>query len=72
MSQQNISRKLAQVKKGTLHVGVDLGLENNVAIVINKYAQRLGRFRFPNDHEAMNTSIDRLRKLSKKVARQKF
>ena len=51
MSQQNISRKLAQVKKGTLHVGVDLGLENNVAIVINEHAERLGRFRFPNDRE---------------------
>ncbi len=42
MSQQNISRKLAQVKKGTLHVGVDLGLENNVAIVINEHAERIG------------------------------
>ena len=49
MVQQKISRKLAQVKKGTLHVGVDLGLENNAAIVINEGAERLDRFQFPND-----------------------
>ena len=51
MVQQKISRKLAQVKKGTLHVGVDLGLENNAAIVINERAERLDRFRFPNDRD---------------------
>jgi transposase len=49
MVQQKISRKLAQVKKGTLHVGVDLGLENNAVFVINEGAERLDRFRFPND-----------------------
>jgi len=32
MSQQKVSRNLAQVKRGALHIGVDLGLENNVAI----------------------------------------
>jgi transposase len=51
MVQQKISRKLAQVKKGTLHVGVDLGSENNVADVINEYAERLDRFSFPNDRD---------------------
>ena len=51
MVQQKISKKLAQVKKGTLHVGVDLGSENNVAVVINEYAERLDRFRFPNDRD---------------------
>ncbi len=36
MSQQKVSRNLAQVKRGALHIGVDLGLENNVAIVISE------------------------------------
>ena len=47
MAQQKISRKLAQVKKDTLHVGVNLGSENNVAVGINEYAERFDRFRFP-------------------------
>jgi hypothetical protein len=46
MVQQNISRNLTQVKRGTLHIGVDLGLENNVAIVITEHAERVDRFRF--------------------------
>ena len=72
MSQQNIARKLAQVKKGTLHVGVDLGLGNNVAIVINEYAERLGRFRFPNDREGYEYFHRHIEKAQNKVARQKF
>jgi len=63
MSQQNISRKLAQVKSGTLHVGIDLGLENNVAIVINEHAKRLDRFRFPNDRDGYDYFHRRIEKL---------
>lgn len=63
MSQQKISRNLAQVKKGTLHIGVDLGLENNVVIVINEHAKRLGRFRFPNDREGYEYFQRRIEKL---------
>ena len=51
MSQQKISRNLAQVKIGTLHIGVDLGLENNVAIVIDEQAKRIDRFRIPHDRD---------------------
>ncbi len=62
MVQQKISRKLAQDKKGTLHVGVDLGLENNVAIVINERAERLDRFRFPNDRDGYDYFHRRIKK----------
>ena len=63
MSQQKISRKLARVKKGTLHIGIDLGLENNVVIAINEYAERLDRFRFPNDRSGYEYFHQRIEKL---------
>ena len=66
MVQQKISRKLAQVKKGTLHVGVDLGSENNVAVVINEYAERLDRFRFPNDRDGYEYFQRRIEKQQRK------
>jgi transposase len=63
MSQQKISRNLTQVKKGTLHIGVDLGLENNAAIMINEQAKRMGRFRFPNNREGYEYFHRRIEKL---------
>ena len=45
---RTLPRKLAQVKPGTLFVGVDLGLDRNVAVIINGGAQRLARFSFPH------------------------
>ena len=68
MSQQKISRNLAQVKTGTLHIGVDLGLENNVAIVIDEQAKRIDRFRFPHDQDGYDyfqSRIDKLQQQSK-------
>jgi len=62
MVQQKISRKLAQVKKGTLHIGVDLGLKNNVAVVINEFAERLDRFSFPNDRDGYEYFLHRIEK----------
>jgi transposase len=44
-----LPKRLAQVKPGTLLVGVDLGLDRNVAVVINGSAQRLAKFSFPHD-----------------------
>jgi hypothetical protein len=62
MEQQKIPRKLAQVKIGTLHIGVDLGLENNVAITINQRAERLDLFRFPNDRDGYDYFHHRIKK----------
>ena len=41
MTKSNISKQLKQVPAGALHVGVDLALEKNVAVVINEKAERL-------------------------------
>jgi len=49
MSNSTLSKKLASVKPGTLYVGVDLALDHNVAVVLSERAERLARFRFPND-----------------------
>jgi len=68
MSQQKVSRNLAQIKRGALHIGVDLGLENNVAIVISEHAERLDRFRFSNDrdgYEYFQRRIDKLQQENK-------
>jgi transposase len=46
-----LAKKLAKIKPGTLYVGVDLALEHNVAIVLDERANRLGRYRFPNDRD---------------------
>ena len=38
MSKCSISKRLAQVKPGTLHAGVDLALEKNIVVVITEKA----------------------------------
>jgi transposase len=44
-----ISKRLACIEPGTLFVGVDLSLDDSVAVVLDGRAKPLGRFRFPND-----------------------
>jgi transposase len=62
---RTLPRKLAQVKPGTLFVGVDLGQDRNVAVVINAGAQRLARFSFPHDHDGYAYFRSRLMKVQK-------
>jgi transposase len=61
-----MARQLAQVQPGTLHVGVDLALEKNVAVVINERAQRLDRFNFSHDRCGYDYFLQRLGSLQKK------
>jgi transposase len=49
MSTRKVAKRLASVKPGTLFVGVDLGLDHNVAAVLDERAEQLDRFGFPND-----------------------
>jgi hypothetical protein len=49
MTKSNIARQIVQDQPGTLHAGVDLALEKNVVVVIDKKGQRLDRFSFPQD-----------------------
>jgi transposase len=60
MSRKNISKNLALVKPGTLHAGIDLGLEENVAVVINEQARQLERFRFGNTIQGYEYLIERI------------
>lgn len=60
----NLSRKLMQVKPGTLHVGVDLALDRNVALVMDERADTIARFSFSNDrmgYDYLHRRLERLR-----------
>jgi len=48
---RTLAKKLAQVKPGTLFVGVDLGLDRNVAVMVNEGGQRLVKFAFPHTQD---------------------
>jgi transposase len=62
---RTLAKKLAQVKPGTLFVGVDLGLDRNVAVIINGGAQRLVKFSFPHDQDGYAYFRRRLKKAQK-------
>jgi transposase len=60
---RTLAEKLAHVKPGTLFVGVDLGLDRNVAVVITDRAKPLARFSFPHDQDGYAYFRDRLGRL---------
>jgi len=60
MSNSTLSKKLANVKPGTLFVGVDLALDRNVAVVLTERAEQLTRFGFPNDRDGYDYFYRRL------------
>ena len=60
---RTLTKKLAQVKPGTLCVGVDMGQAHNVAVVLGERAERLTRFRFPNDRDGYAYFRKRLKAL---------
>jgi transposase len=60
---RTLAKKLAHVKPGTLFVGVDLGLDRNVAVVITEGAQRLAKFAFPHTQDGYAYFQRRLRRL---------
>jgi len=67
MSNSNISRKLAQVNPGTLHVGVDLALEGNTAIILDENARQHSRFYFPQDADGYQYFRDHIEKVRQKL-----
>ncbi len=60
MAKSTLSKKLANVKPGTLFVGVDLALDRNVAVVLTERAKRLTRFGFPNNRDGYDYFYRRL------------
>jgi transposase len=60
---RTLARKLAQVKPGTLFVGVDLGLDRNVAVIIDDGGRRLAKFSFPHNQSGYAYFRGRVTKL---------
>ena len=48
---KSLAKKLAQIKPGTLFVGVDLALDRSVSVVLDAGARQLDRFAFANDRD---------------------
>jgi transposase len=61
-----LAKKLAQVKLAVLFVGVDLGRDRNVAVVIDTFGKRLVTFSFPHDQDGYAYFRRRLEKLREK------
>lgn len=66
MSQRTLSKKLSSLKPGTLFVGVDLALDQNVAVVLTERAEQLARFTFPNQREGYDFFYRRLATLQQR------
>jgi transposase len=63
---RTLAKKLAHIKPGTLFVGVDLGRDRNVAVVITERGKRLAKFRFPHDQEGYAYFRRRLKALQER------
>ena len=60
MSHRTVTDKLADVKPGTLFVGVDLGLDHNTAVVLAERGGPLASFGFPSGREGYDYFYGRL------------
>lgn len=56
----SLARKLSRLKSGLLHVGTDLGLDTNVAKVVNERARLLATIRFTHNREGYSYLVRRL------------
>jgi transposase len=66
MSKSNITMQFAQVKPGSLHVGVDLALDKNVAVVLHETDGRVDRFSFSQDRDGYDYFLRRIAGLRQK------
>lgn len=66
MSQRTLTKKLSSLKPGTLYVGVDLALDQNVAVVLTERAEQLARFSFPNRRDGYDYFYRRLATLQQR------
>jgi hypothetical protein len=57
---RTLAKRLADVKPGTLFIGVDLGRDRNTAVAITGRAQRLTRFSFSHDRNGYDFFHQRL------------
>lgn len=68
MANNSTSRKIRQVQPGTLHVGVDLALEKNMATIIDERAEKLDCFSFPQDRGGYEYFFRRVESVQQKQA----
>lgn len=66
MSNSSTTERIKQDQPGSLHVGVDLALEENLVVIINERAERLDRFNFPQDREGYEYFFRRVEGLRQK------
>ena len=66
MSNSSTTKELRQAPAGTLHVGIDLSLEKNWAVVINERAERVDRFSFSSDRGGYEYFLERMEKVRQK------
>jgi transposase len=69
---RTLTKKMAQVKAGSLHVGVDLGLDRNYAVILTERAENVGRFSFSNDRQGYDYFLTRLGQFKGQAQSQKM
>lgn len=72
MSKSSTSEHLAQVRPGTVFVGVDLHLRNNLVVVIDEKGKQQDQFGFPHDRSGYDYFLKRLEKLRDKCQASGF
>jgi transposase len=66
MSKSNITNQNVQVEPSNLYVGVDLGLERNVGVILTDRGDRADRFSFSQDRQGYDYFLQRLQGLREK------
>ena len=68
MSKSNISRPIVQELSESLHAGIDLGLEDNVVVVMDGNGKHVDRFHFSQDRGGYDFFLKRMAGLRQKHA----
>jgi transposase len=60
---RTLAKKQAEVKPEMLKVGVDLGLDKNVVVVLNEQAQQVARFQFAHTRSGYDSFYQRVKEV---------
>lgn len=66
MSKSSTSKALVQAQPENLHVGIDLGLEKNVVVVVDERAKAVDRFSFSQDRSGYDYFLQRVETVRQK------
>lgn len=64
---RSLTRKLAAIEPGTLFVGVDLGKDKHVAVMLNQQAEQIGRFSISNDGEGFERLCQEMKQVGQRI-----